>query len=66
MAKYWTKLEKLKSGDEALNEKLINDLVNIHIELITTNKSLCVKSQEMYKNCMNPLPEVQCPQVTCE
>lgn len=66
MAKYWIKLEKLKSGDEALNEKLLNDLVNIHTNLITTNKALCEKSQQMYKNCMKPLPEIQCPQVTCE
>ena len=66
MAKYWLKLERLKSGDEALNEKLLNDLVNIHTNLITTNKALCEKSQQMYKNCMKPLPEIQCPQVTCE
>lgn len=40
MSTYWSNLVKLQSADEPLNEKLLNDLVNIHSELISTSDTL--------------------------
>ena len=51
MGNYWSNLVKLKSADEPLNEKLLNDLVNIHTELIVTSEALTKATQNMIKNC---------------
>ena len=37
---FWGALVLLKSADEPLNDKLLNDLVNIHTELLTTIEAL--------------------------
>ena len=52
LADFWGKIQETKNGDEKLNDKMITDLVNIHAELVLTNKQLCKKSDEMYENCM--------------
>ena len=56
------KVEATKNTDETLNEKMTTDLVNIHAELVATNKLLKTKIQEMYKNCMKARPDIACPQ----
>jgi hypothetical protein len=48
---YWTNLEKLKSADEPLNDKLLNDLVDIHTQLVTTSNALEIAVQKMAENC---------------
>ena len=61
---YWTNLVKLKSADEPLNDKLLNDLVDIHTQLVTTSNALEIAVQKMAENCKKWNTSVQCPQPT--
>ena len=59
---FWKEIQKAKSNDETLNEKIITDLVNIHAQIIITNDLLKKKIPEVYKNCMKGQPDIACPQ----
>ncbi len=59
---FWKEIQKAKSNDETLNEKMITDLVNIHAQITVTNDLLKKKIPEVYKNCMKGQPDVKCPQ----
>lgn len=58
MASFWEKIEKTKNADEALNEKMVTDLVNIHARLVITNEILAKKIPEMQANCMKAQPDI--------
>jgi hypothetical protein len=58
MATFWEKIEKTKNADEALNEKMVTDLVNIHARLVVTNGILEKKIPEMQANCMKAQPDI--------
>lgn len=52
ISNYWGNLVKLKSGDEPLNAKLLNDLVSVHLDLLTTIEALEKKAvPDMKENC---------------
>jgi hypothetical protein len=59
---FWLEIQKAKSNDENLNEKMITDLVNIHAQITITNDLLKKKIPEMYANCMKAQPDIKCPQ----
>jgi type II secretory pathway pseudopilin PulG len=59
---FWGALVKLKSADEPLNDKILNDLVNIHLELLTTIEALEKWAiPKMQENCKKWSPNVECP-----
>lgn len=62
---FWWALVKLKSADEPLNDKLLNDLVNIHTELLTTIEALEKWAiPKMIENCNKWNTSVTCAKNT--
>ncbi len=59
---FWKEIQKAKTNDETLNEKMITDLVNIHAQITITNDLLKKKTPDAYKNCMKGQPDIACPQ----
>lgn len=61
MGTFWKEIQKAKTSDETLNEKMITDLVNIHAQITVTNDLLKKKCVDVYKNCMKGQPDIACP-----
>ncbi len=62
MTKFWTRIETLaKSEDENTNEKMMTDLVDLHIRLLETNEVLQKRIPEMQENCRKWQPGISCP-----
>ncbi len=52
MTNFWTDMETLiKTDEETTNDKILTDLVDLHVELIKTNKLIKARIPEMQENC---------------
>ncbi len=58
---FWKEIQKAKTNDETLNEKMITDLVNIHAQITGTNILLKQQIPLVYKYCMYAQPDISCP-----
>lgn len=52
MAKFWTKINALAiEEDQTTNDKMMTDLVDLHVRLLETNDLLKKKIPDMQENC---------------
>ena len=60
MPNFWTSIEsKTKDlAEDTLNDKVLTDLINIHVRLSETNTLLEKKIPEMQANCMKGQPDI--------
>lgn len=60
MPAFWASIETKLYGnsEERMNEKIITDLIQMHISISTTNTLLEKKLPDMQKNCMKAQPEI--------
>ncbi len=62
MTNFWTDMETLiKTDEETTNDKILTDLVDLHVELIKTNKLIKARIPEMQENCRKWQPGIPCP-----
>ncbi len=62
MTKFWTKINALAiEEDQTTNEKMMTDLVDLHVRLLETNDLLKKKIPEMQANCRKWQPGIPCP-----